>query len=167
MSRSTIRHEESNTSFHLTFLADYPHFVPTVAQWTFNEWGHQNPENSLERSVARLQSRLNTITPPIALVGLLEGKPIACSSIKIRELDPFPHYTHWLGSVYVRDEFRNRGIGSSVVETSAQIAATLNLGELFLYTHSHEGFYVRLGFTPVERPSYQGRKIVIMKRKLN
>ncbi len=55
-----------------------------------------------------------------------------------RELDPFPQYTHWLGSVYVLSEFRNKGIGTAVVEISSQIAAKLGLRELYLYTHSHE-----------------------------
>lgn len=166
MSNNLYQHKEPNNSFQLTFLADYPQFVPTIAEWIFDEWGHQDPENSLKNSVARLQSRLNTNTPPIALVGLLDGKPIACSSIKIRELDPFPQYTHWLGSVYVLSEFRNKGIGTAVVEISSQIAAKLGLRELYLYTHSHEDFYTHLGFTPVERPLLQSRKIVIMKRLL-
>lgn len=166
MSLNQMQHEEPNKSFHLTFLADYPQFAPTVAAWIFNEWGHQDPENSLEKCIALQRSRLNTKTPPIALVGLLDGKPIACSSIIIRELDPFPQYMHWLGSVYVLSEFRNQGIGSAVVETSSQIAADLGLRELFLYTHSHENFYTQLGFMPFEQRLFQDRKILIMKRLL-
>jgi N-acetylglutamate synthase-like GNAT family acetyltransferase len=166
MAHNQNQHEKPKNSFHLTFLANHPHFVPIVAQWIYDEWGHQDPENSLEKCIARQQSRLNTKNPPIALVGLLDGKPIACSSIKIRELESFPQYMHWLGSIYVLSEFRNQGIGSAVVELSTQFAAMIGLGELYLYTHSHEDFYNRLGFTQVKRPLYQGRKIVIMKKQL-
>jgi putative hydrolase of the HAD superfamily len=166
MSPNQTQNEEPNKSFSLTFLAEHPHFAPLVAEWIFNEWGHQDPESSLEKTIALYETQLNTKTPPIALVGLLDGKPIACSGIKIRELDLFPQYTHWLGSVYVVSEFRNQGIGSVVVELSSQFAAMIGLGELYLYTHSHEDFYNRLGFAQVKCPLYQGRKIVIMKKQL-
>jgi putative hydrolase of the HAD superfamily len=166
MPHNQNQHKEPNNSFDLTFLADHSHFVATIAEWIFDEWGHQDPENSLEKSVARMQSRLNIDTPPIALVGLIEKTPIACSNILIRELDQYPQYKHWLGGVYVLSEFRNKGFGSAVVETSSQIAAKLGLRELYLYTHSHEDFYKRLGYTHVKRPLYQGRKIVIMKKQL-
>jgi GNAT superfamily N-acetyltransferase len=157
-----------NTSndFHLTFLAEHAHFLPIVAKWVFEEWGHQNPESSLESMTVELRSWLNNTSAPAALIGLHQGKPIASSIIKIRELDPFPQYTYWLGGVYVLREYRSLGIGSLVVEYSSHIANQLGIHELYLYTHSHEDFYAKLGFNPVERPCYQSRKITIMKRLL-
>ena len=155
-----------NTGFSLDFLASYPQFVPTVAEWIFNEWGHRDPDISLETTIQLVKSRLSAKSPPLAMIGLLKGEPIACSSILIRELDPFPQYTYWLASVFVLSDFRNQGIGSAVVELSSQIGVSLGLRDLYLYTHSHEDFYTNLGFMPIERPVYQGRTIVIMRRVL-
>jgi putative hydrolase of the HAD superfamily len=158
--------ENLGDEFHLTFLADHAQFLPTIAKWAFDEWGHQSPESSLESMTAELQSWLNKTSAPAALVGLLKGNPIASSIIKIRELEPFPQYTHWLGGVYVKLDYRKQGVGSLVVEHSTRIARDMGISELYLYTHSHEDFYTNLGFTPIDRPSYRGRKIVIMRRML-
>jgi GNAT superfamily N-acetyltransferase len=166
MTHSRRLRENQTGSISLDLLANYPKFVPIVAEWIFDEWGHRDPDNSLELILENVKSRLNTKSPPIALIGLIEGKPVASSSILIRELDPFPQYKYWLASVYVLSEFRNLGIGTAVVELSAQIGADLGIHNLYLYTHSHENFYTKLGFKPVERPIFQGRTIVIMKRVL-
>jgi GNAT superfamily N-acetyltransferase len=154
------------SALKLSYLADHPQFVPIVAEWVHNEWGQQETDATIGTSISNLQSQLNTGIPPVALVMLRKGIPIACSSIKIRELAAFSQYTYWLGSVYVLPEFRNQGIGALVVENSSRIASELGIRELFLYTHSHENFYSHLGFSVVEQPYYQDREIVIMRRSL-
>lgn len=156
----------NHSAFNLSFLADHPQFLTTIAEWIFDEWGHLEINTTIDSIISKLETQLNTKSPPIALVGLRQEIPIACSRIKIRELPSFPQYLYWLGSVYVLPEFRNQGIGSLVVENSSHIAFELGLQELFLYTHSHENFYSHLGFSAVERPYYQGRQIVIMRRIL-
>ena len=154
----------NHSAFEFSFLADHPQFVPIIAEWILNEWGHQDTEANIETCISNLQSELNTETPPIALVLLHQSLPIACSSIKIRELASFPQYTYWLGSVYVLPEYRDQGVGSLVVERSSQIASERGIQEIFLYTHSHEDFYSHLGFRTVEQPYYQDRQIVIMRK---
>lgn len=156
----------SHSGFDLFFLADHPQFIPTIAEWILTEWGYRERNETIESIISNLGTQLNTEYPPMALVGLNQGVPISCSSIKIRELGSFPSYLHWLASVYVLPEFRNQGIGSLVVEYSSRIASKVGIQELFLYTHSHEDFYSHLGYSAVERPYYQGREIVIMRRLL-
>lgn len=156
----------SPPEFRLSFLADHPEFIPTIAEWIHAEWGYREINGTVGSIISNLGTQLNTESPPMALIGLSQGLPIACSSIKIRELASFPRYEYWLGSVYVLPEFRNQGIGSLVVEGSSRIASEAGIHELFLYTHSHEDFYSQLRFSPVERPIYQGREMVIMRRIL-
>lgn len=160
-------HSLSGSDFHLDYLVDHVDCIPTLAKWTFDEWGHQSPRSSLGSFIEEWHSWLNKSAPPVAFVGLLHARPIGCSVIKIRELDPFPQYTFWLGGVYVQVEYRNQGIGSLIVEQSISKASELGLDQIYLYTHSHEHFYSKLGFTPVERPQFQGRTIVIMRKMLS
>ena len=149
-----------------SYLADHPELVPLLASWFYEEWGRRNPANSIDRVEESLRGKMNRNKPPLALAAFLGRKVVGSASLKIREMDTHPHLMHWLGSLYVREKYRNQGIGSRIVEFSEEEARRLGIGELYPYTHGHEGFYSRLGWIPVERTHYHGRKVVIMKRVL-
>lgn len=166
MTHSRKFHKNLEADFSLSPLGKNPQFVPVIAEWIFREWGRRSPSYSLDQSNELFKSRLDNQHPPLTFVGLLKGIPIATSSILLHELEAFPQYTHWLGSLYVAKGYRGNGIGSRVVNLTAQIGLNLGLPDLHLYTHSHEDFYASLGFTPIERTTHQGRKLVIMRRVL-
>jgi len=155
-------------AMNLTFdyLANQPALLPELASWFYEEWGRRNPENSIEKVEQRLQERMNRDTLPIALVGFLDGKLVASASVKIQEMETHPHYEHWLGAVYVDTQYRNRKLGSQIVQYTVAVAKQLGVKELYLYTRSHEDFYTRLGWLPIERPQYHGRLAVVMKQTL-
>lgn len=148
------------------YLADHPELAPLLASWFYEEWGRRDPANSVERVEQRLRERMNRDQLPLALVGFLSGQPVASASIIVREMDTHPQYVHWLASVYVQQECRGQGIGSRLIEHAAAEAERLGIRDLYLYTHSHESSYRRLGWRPVERPQSHGREVVIMKRVL-
>ena len=39
----------------ISLLADYPHFIPILAGWLYDEWGRTNPAASLEGNIALLE----------------------------------------------------------------------------------------------------------------
>ena len=150
----------------MKYLADRPEFTSLLASWFYEEWGRRNPENSLEKVEKRLRQRLNRDKVPLALVAFQGSEPVGSASLIVREMETHPQFLHWLASVYVHQPCRQQGIGSLLIEHAAAEAERIGVGELYLSTHSHEGFYARLGWRPVERPLYHGREVVIMKRVL-
>jgi N-acetylglutamate synthase-like GNAT family acetyltransferase len=157
----------NNHSEQYIFLADQPELLPILADWFYDEWGHLYPNSSRESIQRELQDFLNKDTIPLTIVRMRGGDPIASASLKIREMETHPQYRHWLGGVYVHPDFRGQGIGSQLVEVSAALAKKLNVSDLYLYTRSHEDFYTRLGWQVIERPVYEGRVAIVMKRKLS
>ncbi|MFN2214149.1 MAG: GNAT family N-acetyltransferase [Anaerolineales bacterium] len=149
------------------YLADQPELLPTLADWFYNEWGRNDPDSSREKISTTLGQYLNRDHIPLTIVRLRGSQPIASASLKIREMETHPQYTHWLGGVYVHPDFRKQGIGSHLVEYSAELAKKLKVCHLYLYTRNHENFYTRLDWQEIERPTYQGRNTIIMKKNLS
>ena len=50
-----------------------------------------------------------------------------------------------------------------LMRRAADVAYQLNLPDLFLWTSSAEGLYLKLGWQVVERTEYCGKQIVVMR----
>lgn len=155
-----------NSSDKIIYLADRPDLIPTLAVWFYAEWGHSNPDLTQATIEGNLKQRLYRDRVPLVSVLLRDDSPIASASLKIQEMETHPQYLHWLGSVYVLPEYRGKGIGSKLVQYFVDEAKRLAVHDLYLYTRSHENFYSHLGWQPIERPYYRGRRVVIMKQIL-
>ena len=76
-------------------------------------------------------------------------------------------YKHWLALMYTKPEVRGNGFGLSLCSFIQQHAKSLGIEELFLFTHTAESLYRRLGWQVIERLTLGGRDIVIMKIDLS
>ena len=157
---------DSSPADQYIYLADQPELLPELADWFYDEWGGSDPNSSRERMKRILGEYLNRDKIPLTIVLLRDSQPIASASLKIREMETHTQYIYWLGGVYVHPHYRDQGIGSQLVEYSANEAKRLKVNELYLYTRHHENLYTRLGWQVIERPIYEGRIAVIMKRLL-
>jgi len=79
------------------------------------------------------------------------------------DLDIRENLSPWLAEVYVRPEYRQRGIGSTLVRRVVREAERLGMQTLYLYTFDREVFYGRLGWAVMEQTEYRGKPITIMR----
>ena len=152
----------------IEYLVDHPDSIAVLAEWLFEEWGHRSPDGTAQGMADTLTERLNHNKLPLALVALRENKPLGTVSLKLKEVEIRPRYEHWLGTLFVHESHRGKGIGSLLIEAAAKEANRLGISELYLYTRNreNESLYTRLDWTVMERLEYQGRLAVIMKRIL-
>jgi predicted N-acetyltransferase YhbS len=167
MNHHTAENSNRKPQDRFIYLADQPDLIPQLAEWFYDEWGQNQPNLTQADFEGVLKERLNKDRLPLTLVLLRDSLPIASASLKIQEMETHPQYPHWLGSIYVLPQHRQGGVGSRMVQLSASAARQLGVKDLYLYTRSHEHFYARLGWQPVERTNYRGRHAVIMKRNLS
>ena len=149
------------------YLADQPALIPVLADWFYDEWGRSDPSSSPERMGQILGGYLNKDKIPLTIILLRGSQPIASASLKIREMETHPQYLNWLGGVFVHPDYRDQGIGSQLVEYSANEAKRLQVNELYLYTRNHEEFYTRLGWQVIKKPLYEDRLAIVMRRILS
>lgn len=148
----------------VNYLADHPELVHLLSTWFRDEWGQNNPSLTLEDIKHRVQKRLNRDKIPLCLVAFIKSKPIATATLKTREMSIYPQFEHWLGNVYVVPEYRDQGVGSGIVESTAERARSLEVKDLYLYTYDQEHFYRRLGWKILEQVEYHGHNVFVMRR---
>ena len=153
---------------NIDFLADHVECIPQIASWYFNEWGHKESNNSLERTCERLKAKLYKDHAPICIIATADEKLIGVAQLKIREMEIFPAREFWLGGVYVDSTGRGQGIGELLVKRIEEISENLGIQELFLQTKKLDGgLYSKLGWKPIERITNNGITACIMHKQLH
>lgn len=144
----------------------HPEFIPEIAAWLFNEWGHLTPGASVERSIQRLRDRCLHDTLPLTFIAIEDGQPVGTISLVADDLKTRPDLTPWIASVFVPPAARNRGIGSQLMEFAEQQARELGYARLYLFTPNKQRMYARLGWQRMAEVEYRGDLVTIMHKTL-
>jgi len=152
----------------IEYLKDYSRWIPTIAQWFYEEWGEFHPELDVNRIAERLGERCNTDEIPLALVAVLQEEVVGTVSLKKYDMDTRMQYSPWLASLYVRKDCRNKGVGMRLIEAGLEKAKILGIKHLYLYTRTrkHVDFYLSQGWVHVETTDYRGGIVTVLLRTL-
>jgi GNAT superfamily N-acetyltransferase len=157
--------KESVLSHTIAYLADHPSCIPTLAAWHHAQWRYLDVDMSVEQRAAALGTHTKDRIP-MTVVALAGETPLGSASLIAHDMDTRMHLSPWLASVYVAPAYRNRGLGSALVQRIAAEAGMLRLERLYLFTPDKEHFYTRLGWTVLERTVYRGYDQVVMVRHI-
>jgi predicted N-acetyltransferase YhbS len=125
------------------------------------------PEWTVRDFIRMITRRINRDRLPLILVAYQGPEPLGTVSIKRHDKGAPRRLGPWITSLYVREEYRNRGIGSSLMAAAEGKARELGEEVLFLITYQLEPYYVRLGWKELEHTSHDGYLITIMIKRLN
>lgn len=148
------------------YLKNYPHLVPEISEYFYKEWGYLCPDRDLQGFEHSIRERLNVDHIPLALVAT--GNSIFYGTVCLKEFDLYTRkeLSPWLAGLYVKAEFRKRGIGRLLIESITGLAGQMGINELFLYTPNAENYYQRLGWSTICHEQYQGTDVSIMKKSI-
>ena len=149
----------------IDYLANQPHLVKQLAELSWAEWQpiYQERGQTFDDAIKNYGERTNTDRLPLALVALNGSELVGTVSLKYHDLDILPGLDPWLGALFVLPNWRGRGIASMLMRRTVEEAGRLNVQQLFLWTSSAEGLYLKLGWEVVERTQYCGKDIVVMR----
>ena len=159
----------------IDYLANCPGLVDEIARLSWKEWQeiYQQRKQTLEHSLRNYRDRMNTDRLPLTFVAVRAGLAVNCRelvgmvSLKFHDMDTRPDLDPWLGGLLVLPEWRNRGVGTMLMHRATEEARRLNVRRLYLWTHSAEGLYYKLGWQVVERSDYFGKEAVVMQVDLS
>jgi GNAT superfamily N-acetyltransferase len=153
---------------HFVLLADRTNAVPIVARWYFDEWGHAAADNTFERTCARINGKLNRDRAPLHVLAIEDDQVLGVAQLKLREMNMYPEWEHWLGGVFVPPQARGRGIASALCSKVQETAFSLGICALYLQTEKLDGgLYARLGWRGVDRVRYNGYDVLVMEKLLD
>jgi GNAT superfamily N-acetyltransferase len=153
-------------TMHIEYLADYPEFIPLLARWHHQAFGHFNPGATLEQGIAKLHQKLGRTTMPMTIVAVSQDRLLGSASLVAQDMSTHPELSPWIASVYVDPDYRKQGIGSKLVGRIEAEARKLGMSRIYLYTPDKEMFYTRLGWSTIKTEPYRGLTVVIMEKVL-
>ncbi len=154
----------SGINFHIV-KSDDKKLINHIADWYLSEWNIP-----IDTTIQRLSNfPINGI--PFQIVMTFKGIPITTGGIychvSLLDREPrFKEFKPWLALVYTAQEQQGKGYGALLCEQIQNQAKKLGIKELFLFTHTAESLYKRLGWQEMERLESGGKNIVIMNKKL-
>jgi predicted N-acetyltransferase YhbS len=146
----------------IDYLADHPEAAPLLAAWHHDEWRELLPGWTAEQALTELQSHTGRRQIPTTLVALDGARVVGSASLLVADLDGWDHLTPWVASVYVIPERRGTGIGRRLVARAVEEAHALAVPVVYLFTAGQEGYYARLGWSPLARTRHHAHDVVIM-----
>lgn len=147
-------------------LEHEPQLIPIVAGWLYEEWGRHLPDGSVARAERLLRAAPDDRDLPVSLIALHDGAPVGVARLIVDDMETRPDLSPWLASVFVLNEMRGQGIGSTLCHQVTDEARRLGFSSLYLFTPDREAFYARQGWDAMERTVYREKNVVIMRRML-
>jgi GNAT superfamily N-acetyltransferase len=150
-------------SMKIKHLAEHPDAIPTLAAWVYDQWGHWMSPNTTPETLRREFSRRTVPGQiPETFVAVEDGEPLGTASLVAHDLAERMDLSPWLAAVYVAPEFRNRGVGSALVQAVMDEALALGVEELYLFTPDKMSFYGCLGWKVLELREHHGTDVTVM-----
>lgn len=150
---------------YLPVLPGNDTYIALIAGWYLHEW------NMATDTTTRKINGLSRAGDEFHVLMTLNDEPVATGGLyhHVGLMHRVPHlhtYPNWLALVYTRPGHRGKGLGTMLCEHIQGRAKALGLTQIYLFTHTAEQLYLRLGWTEVERLELENKNIVVMKKVL-
>ena len=146
----------------IDYLAHHHEFIPTLAQETLDYYRDILRDETFETRFAKLGSHMHTDSLPLALVAFADGELFGMGALREHDLPGHEEFTPWLGGVFVRSQYRRRGVGTALCRALEEKAWLMGFPVLYLFTLDQQRLYARLGWQPVRPSSWLGHPVDIM-----
>ena len=127
--------------------------------------GETSAENYLKNNGYRILDK-NYRTPfgELDLVAFEDDELVGTVCLKTHDMDNKPDLSPWLAGLYVKESWRKKGVGSTLVKAIEQKAVELGINHLFLYTPESANFYSNLGWSVIKKENYHKVPVTIMEK---
>jgi len=150
-------------SFSVAELRDSPAFLDVVADRLWRVWWKESGY-PLEYIIDRLEESLKPEAFPFTLVAFRDSTFLGTASVVASHKPESQHYSPWIANVWVEENCRNRGVGSTLINQAARRTFSLGIERLYLTTRPDKRtFYEKNGWLCI-RDSLGADRLVILTR---
>jgi len=150
----------------ITKLIDHPESLDELVPLLYDEFKRYIPDKVIDDVRSAIKQRMNRYSLPLGFVAHVKGELAGTVCLKEVELAYLTDKTPWLASLYLKPEYRGKGLGRFLERRIVEFAAFMGYPHLWLYTDSHQGYYQKLGWENELTENHHGLDIVIMKKIL-
>ena len=115
----------------IELLADNTGFLPTLVDWYEREWRPYYGTDGPGDAQSDLASRCNRDAMPIGFVAKENNQLLGAAAL---DVDPSTGLTPSVVGLLVGDDFRRRGVASSLLEWATILAARLGYDHVYIST---------------------------------
>lgn len=144
-------------------LSERPEAFAIVARWHWEEWGHVDPEGSLQSWTDRLSERNHSDRIPATFAVFNDDdEPIGSVTLVDNDMHSHPELGPWLAGLFVLPTYRNQGLGSELTFHAIREARRFGATRLYLHTATATRLYEKLGWCRLFREVYEGEEVDVM-----
>lgn len=146
-------------------LIDEQEYLEKVSEWIWKEWSKKHGAN-LEDIIYSSKHSINKNGIPQMYIAKYQNEVVGVVSIWMNDLTTRQDLFPWMATLYVKEEFRNMGIGIKLQHKCIEETKKMNYKNLYLITEL-ENYYEKTGWEFLENaPLGNGRYERIYKYKL-
>ena len=115
--------------------------------------------------LCRLRQHTQRNAVPFTIVALENGQPVGSCSVIENDCVHRPQYALWVAAVFVKEEWRHRGIASRILQEACRVAHRAGVKGLYIDSHVNTvPLYEQKGWTILEREVGDAVSVVMLKR---
>lgn len=134
----------------IDFLANHLDFIDEIALTWQKEWIKDKTEKGFDKLKTRMLDKLNKNKTPFILVAIDDNSWVGTASLWEKDLDKRPDLTPWIAGVYVKEEYRGKGIATKLISKVLEMSKKLGYKTIYLHTEEAMGLYEKLGWSKLE-----------------
>ncbi len=157
----------SMTNANITFLGEHPEHIQALASWHQQEWHHISPHLTTDKRVQLYSGYSSSKTIPCCLIATQGDTLLGSASLVLSDMETRTDLTPWLASVFVHPDYRRQGIASRLINHCLDMARSISINRLYLFTPDQKAFYARRGWQLLESCEFNGEQVDIMFYDLN
>ena len=132
-------------------LSECPEHLEAVGTWIYEQWWRK-PDNSPEVVLCRLRQHTQRDAVPFTIVALEDGQPVGSCCVIENDCVHRPQYAPWVAAVFVKEQWRHRGIVSCILQEACRVARRAGVKGLYIDCHVNTvPLYEQNGWTILER----------------
>jgi GNAT superfamily N-acetyltransferase len=136
-------------------------FIEVVADWLWSEWGMEN-NYAYWKSWVASSTFIDKI--PQTLAAINGDEIVGTVSLWRCDLQSRQDIFPWLGGLFVKEDYRLKGIGAELQEYSFRVVNNLGYKEIYMFTELN-GYFEKFGWNYLENVPDENGKMVKLYRK--